>query len=174
MHCVPVFIASGPIHVIFDLGLFFLQACPPCRPGGLCETTLKLPNWHQQFWLHVGSNLAFLIAIASTALAIDVMLIRASVIDDGDDTDISTNINSYSFLGIYLAEVFITNFIAFPMCTFTVFSGILGCGTIPGIGGRPYQVKKHAKFLEKQRKEEEKKRMEDKKQRKRTSSRQSV
>jgi large-conductance mechanosensitive channel len=91
--------------------------------------------------------LAFLVTLGATALAIDVMLMRASIIDDGDDTDISTDIRTYSFLALYMAEVFIANFIAFPICTFTVFSLI-----------RPYQVKRHAKFMEKKRKEEEKQR----------------
>jgi hypothetical protein len=145
-------IYSGPVHVVFDLGVFFLQSCPPCRTGGFCEKQLHLPNWHQKCWLWLGTHLAFIVSIASTSLAIHVMLIRASVAEhDGDDSDISFDIQSYSFLLLYLLEVFMTHFVAFPLCTFTVFSGVLGCcGRLPGLGGRPYQVRKHAEKRKKQ------------------------
>jgi hypothetical protein len=134
---------SGPLHVIFDLSIYFLQACPPCRPGGCCEA-YRCPDCFQRFFLWTGAHLAFLITIASLALAVNVMLIRASVVDDGDDQDITFYWKNYSFLLLYGLEVVVANFIAFPICTFIVFSGVLGCcGRVPGLGGRPYQVRAH-------------------------------
>lgn len=140
---------SGPLHVIFDLSIYFLQACPPCRANGLFERTYKFPQWHQQCWLWVGTHIAFLVTIGSMALAVNVALIRASIADDGDGDDITYNPKHYDFMLLYMLEVFIANFVVFPLGTFTVFSGVLGCcGRIPGLGGRPYQVRRHERFLD--------------------------
>jgi hypothetical protein len=82
-------------------------------------------------------------------LAVNVMLIRASVIDDGDDQDITLYWKNYSFLLLYGLEVVVANFIVFPLGTITVFSGVLGCcGRLPGLGGRPYQVGAHQRRKE--------------------------
>lgn len=134
------------------MGIFFLQACPPCRTGGVCETICGLPNWHQQIWIWLGTNLAFVVTVVSCLLGIKVMLMRASINETGSDTELANDIQNYSFLLLYLAEITIANFIAFPICTFIVFSGVLGCcGRIPGIGGRPYQVRKHERYMQEKR-----------------------
>jgi hypothetical protein len=147
---------SGPLHVIFDLSIYFVQACPPCRVGGFFDN--YLPAAHQRCWLWIGAHVAFFITIAALSLAINVMFIRASIADgDGNDQDITTTPEHYSFLLLYLLEIFVSNFVAFPIGTFTVFSGVLGCGRIPGLGGRPYQVRKHQRMLERQAKLEAKK-----------------
>lgn len=145
---------SGPLHVMFDLGLFFLQACPPCRTGGLFERWPAL----SKVGLWAGAHLAFLITTASLSLAILVMIIRASIAEnDGNDENVATDPKHYSFLLLYLLEVFLANFVVFPMGTFTVFSGVLGCnGRLPGIGGRPYQVRKHQALVKRQRRKNQK------------------
>jgi hypothetical protein len=79
---------SGPLHVLFDLSMYFLQACPPCRVDGFFDR--HFPSAHQTFWLWIGKHLAFLITAASMALAFTVMLIRASVDSGGDGDDISS------------------------------------------------------------------------------------
>jgi len=148
---VVLFIFAGPVHVAFDLSMFFVQACPPCRTGGLFAK--HLPESHQKCWLWLGAHVAFLVTMASLALAINVMLLRASIEDDGTDTDLAVDVKAYAFVGMYCAEVIIANFVIFPICTFTVFSGVLGCcGLVPGIGGRPYQVKKCQRIKERKEK----------------------
>jgi hypothetical protein len=138
---------GGPLHVVFDLSIYFLQACPPCRAGGIFAS---FPTC-QKFWLWLGAHMAFLVTIASLSLAINTMLVRASIADgDGDDEDITTRPQHYSFMLMYLLEVVVANFVVFPIGTFTMFSGVLGCGKIPGLGGRPYQVRKHERMLERQ------------------------
>lgn len=148
---------SGPLHVIFDLSIYFVQACPPCRVGGIFDNYCPLA--HQRCWLWIGAHVAFLITIASLSLAINVMLVRASIADgDGNDEDITTRPEHYSFMLMYLLEVFFSNFVVFPIGTFTMFSGVLGCcGRIPGLGGRPYQVRKHQRMLEREAKQAAKK-----------------
>lgn len=144
---------GGPLHVIFDLSLFFVQACPPCRIGGYFDK--HCPSAHNKCWLWIGAHVAFFITMAALSLAIDVALVRASIADgDGNDEDITTNVKHYSFLLMYLMEVFVANFVVFPLGSFTMFTGVLGCcGRIPGLGGRPYQVRKHKRMLERQAKQ---------------------
>ena len=137
---ISLMIIGGPIHVAFDLGVWFLQACPPCRTGGVL--TSHLPESQQKCCLWIGAHVAIEITILSLALTVYVVILRASVEDDGDIDGVSTGIDDYAFIASYLMEVLVVNFIMFPLCTFTVFSGVLGCGRIPGIGGRPYQVRK--------------------------------
>jgi hypothetical protein len=143
---------SGPLHVIFDLGIFFLQACPPCRAGGFFDKTCPSP--HQKIWLWLGAHLAFLVTVGALSLAINVMIIRASIEDDGDDGDVTTDIRHYWFLLYYVLEVVVANFVVFPLGTFTMFSGILGCGRVPGIGGRPYQVRKYERLMARKQKKQ--------------------
>lgn len=164
---VTLLIFSGPLHVLFDLGIYFLQACPPCRVNGCCYynsnnidqyyhehrsdskssyySCLRL-LYRQECWLWIGTYVAFCISVAAVSLAIQVTLLRASVIEeqDNNESNISYHIEDYNFMLYYLLEIFVANFIAFPIGTFTMFSGVLGCcGRIPGLGGRPYQVRKH-------------------------------
>lgn len=145
---------SGPLHVLFDLSIYFLQACPPCRPHGFFDRHSPhiFPKIHQQVWLWIGTHAAFLITVSSLLLAIQVTLMRASLNEgDGDDEDLSYSVENYSFMLYYLLEIFVANFVAFPLATFTVFSGVLGCcGRVPGLGGRPYQVRKHERLLQRQ------------------------
>ena len=130
-------VLGGPSHVLFDIGLFFLQACPPCRPGGFLE------NWPRlaKVGLWFGAHLAFLLTITCLTLAIMVALMRASVAEnDGDDENLAKNPKCYSFMLVYCLEVVVANFVAFPICVLIVFSTL-----------RPFQVRKHQALLEKRR-----------------------
>lgn len=175
---VTLLIFSGPLHVLFDLGVYFLQACPPCRVNGCCyynsnnldhhhhhhhhQQAANAPTrsayyscmrllFRQECWLWIGTYVAFCISVAAVSLALQVTLLRASIIEeqDNNETNISYEIDDYNFILYYLLEIFVANFIAFPIGTFTMFSGVLGCcGRIPGLGGRPYQVRKHQRQQE--------------------------
>jgi hypothetical protein len=138
---------SGPLHVLFDLSIYFIQACPPCRANGFFDRHSPhiFPKIHQQCWLWIGTHIAFIITVAASLLAVKLTLMRASLNEgDGNEEDISYSVQNYSFMLYYIMEIVVANFVAFPMATFTVFSGVLGCcGRIPGLGGRPYQVRKH-------------------------------
>lgn len=137
-----LFLFGGPLHVAFDLGFFFLQSCPPCRTGGACVNHCS--KGHRQCWVWMGTHIALAITLFSIGLGIYVMLLRASIVADGDDQGLAHNIEHYQFLLLYLLEVVVANFIVFPLGSFTVFTGVLGCcGRLPGLGGRPYQVRKY-------------------------------
>lgn len=144
---VALLVIGGFGHVMFDLGIWFVQACPPCQPAGILAK--HLPVSHQKFWLWLGSHIAIEITIISLALAVFVMCLRASVEDDGDARGITTGIEDYAFILAYLIECMATWFVLFPVITFILFTGILGCGRIPGIGGRPYHKWKYERYQEK-------------------------
>lgn len=80
--------------------------------------------------------------LASLALAINVMLVRASIEDDGDSHDVATDVKCYSFMFMYMVEVAVANFIVFPIALLVLLSGVLGCGRIPILGGRNYEIRK--------------------------------
>ena len=138
--------ATG-LHVVFDLSIWYIQACPFCRPNGLLAKHLS--ERQQQFWVYLGSYVALEITFIGICLAVFVVLLRASVIEgeSSDDDKIirirQTGIQDYMFVAAILLEFAVTQVIMFPIVAFTLFSGILGCGRIPVIGGRPYQFRKY-------------------------------
>jgi hypothetical protein len=138
--------ATG-LHVVFDLSIWYIQACPFCRPNGLLAK--RLSERQQQFWVYLGYYVALEITVFGLCLAVFVVLLRASVIEEGssDDDKIirirQTGIQDYMFVAAILMEFAVTQVIMFPIVAFTLFSGILGCGRIPIIGGRPYQFRKY-------------------------------
>ena len=140
-----LFFGSG-LHVLFDLSLWYMQACPFCRPNGLLAG--RLSESHKNCWLWFGSYIAVEVTIISITLAVYVILLRASVVEDGDLDDdrgiqlSHTGIQDYLFISAVFMEFAFSQLVMFPIVAFTLFSGILGCGRVPIIGGRPYEIRK--------------------------------
>eukprot|EP00545_Synedropsis_sp_CCMP1620_P001019 CAMPEP_0119005200 /NCGR_PEP_ID=MMETSP1176-20130426/1580_1 /TAXON_ID=265551 /ORGANISM="Synedropsis recta cf, Strain CCMP1620" /LENGTH=312 /DNA_ID=CAMNT_0006956977 /DNA_START=112 /DNA_END=1050 /DNA_ORIENTATION=- len=145
-------IFGGLCNVFFDFFIWFLQVCPLCQPGSPIADNLS--DHTKFFWLWMGSNTAFIVTGVAICLALNVICIRASYEDDGDAEGYAHSIEDYSFLGSFFLEVIATQFIMFPIVAFTIFSGVLGCFTLPGLGGRPYQVNKMETRMRKQRQKE--------------------
>lgn len=143
---------GGFCNVLFDFFIWYLQVCPLCQPGSPIAD--KLSENTKIFWLWMGSNMAFIVTSIAISLAIHFIVIRASVVDDGDEQGYAHSIRCYSFVGSFFLEVLVTQTIMFPIVAFTIFSGVLGCFVLPGIGGRPYQKKKAEARLRKQRQRE--------------------
>lgn len=139
-------------NVFFDFFIWFLQVCPLCQPGSPIAD--KLADHTKFFWIWMGSNLAFIVTGIAICLALNVVFVRASVEEDGNDEGVASHIADYSFLGSFFLEVVVTQFIMFPIVAFTIFSGVLGCFVLPGAGGRPYQVKKMETRMRRQRQRE--------------------
>ena len=49
--------------------------------------------------------------------------------------------SAYEFLISYALELVLALFLYYPVVGSVLFSGYLGCGAIPILGGRPYEVK---------------------------------
>jgi hypothetical protein len=48
--------------------------------------------------------------------------------------------SAYQFLITYATELVLSLFIYYPIVGTILFSGLLGCGKVPILGGRPYEV----------------------------------
>mmetsp|Transcript_4501 Transcript_4501/g.5210 ORF Transcript_4501/g.5210 Transcript_4501/m.5210 type:complete len:312 (+) Transcript_4501:24-959(+) len=131
---------GGFVNVLWDFSIWFLQACPCVQPGGFLAE--RLSSHAIFFWIWMGSNLAMIVTIISICLAVHFVTIRASVNDDGNDEGYATGIIHYKFIATFLLQAVIAQFIMFPVVAFTIFSGVLGCFRLPGIGGRPYQERR--------------------------------
>lgn len=134
---------GGLCNVLFDFTIWFLQVCPLCQHGS--PITFSDPT--KFFWLWLGSNTAFIVTTIAICLAIHACIVRASIVEDGNDEGYTYAIEHYSFVGSFFLQIFATQFIMFPIVAYTIFSGVLGCFVLPGLGGRPYQVKKMEKRL---------------------------
>jgi hypothetical protein len=65
-------------------------------------------------------------------------------------TDEITHIHKedVQFLLGYAVEFSLALLVYYPLCSFLFFSGVLGCGFIPGLGGRPREIQLLKKEIE--------------------------
>ena len=137
-------------HSMFDLTIWYISACSCCRPGGICSAFGCLR--------HCGSYLVVGVVMIVVALATLVVVWRAAEetrnqyeeekeeLGLGDDAYPEwgeiRGVSSFSFLVNYAVEVCLALMLYFPLFGTILFSGVLGCGRIPVLGGRPYEVRK--------------------------------
>jgi hypothetical protein len=96
--------------------------------------------------------------VASAAFASFLVVLRAAL-DDSEDSvslsDLNTggitddkvdlddavdDASAYEFLISYAVELFLALTVYYQVIGTILFSGILGCGRVPVLGGRPYEV----------------------------------
>jgi len=65
-------------------------------------------------------------------------------LDEFNETPESTNSTRFSFLVGYLLELVFALFVFYFVTSTVFFSGILGCGRLPVLGGRPYEMRQAA------------------------------
>ena len=145
-------------HSIFDLSIWYISACSCCRPGGICAPIGCLR--------HCGSYLVIGVVMVVVAMATLVVVWRASEESReqyeeemealGIDDDVAVprwgeirGVSSFSFLMKYAIEVTLALFVYYPIFGTILFSGVLGCGRIPVLGGRPREVLQEQKRLQK-------------------------
>ena len=59
------------------------------------------------------------------------------------------HLSIYKYLISYATELVLALFVYYPLIGTVLFTGILGCGNVPILGGRPYEVKMEAKRIQK-------------------------
>lgn len=143
-------------NAVFDRTIWSLSACGCCRPGGSFEHSSG-----RHCCADLGKQIVILITVAIVSLSTLVVAIRASLdegyseeipwIEDKNVTaaEITSMLNlakyepdDYSFLKGYALEWAFSLFVYYPMFETILFSGALGCGSIPVLGGRPYENEK--------------------------------
>eukprot|EP00978_Attheya_sp_CCMP212_P005934 scaffold13273_cov35-Attheya_sp.AAC.1 len=123
---------GGILHSVFDLGVWYIQICPFCQPGGCWP-------WREnrRIWLWIGAHIGLEAAVIATFLALCVCVLRGIVVENDDDL----GVEDYRFLLNYLMELTFSLCLFYPTIAFILFTGILGWGFIPILGGRPWEMK---------------------------------
>jgi len=146
---------GGGLHALFDNTVWYLTACVCCLPGQ------PLERLHRCKWC--GSYLVVMAVVLCTAIATFVVVLRAALEDDEDigdlnsggivDDEIDLEIqdkSAYRFLISYCVELALALFVYYPLIGTILFTGILGCGKVPILGGRPYEVMQEEKQLKRE------------------------
>lgn len=127
-------------HSLFDMTLWYLIACP-CTSKKLC----RVAGWN------VVVSIVMLI-VAATSF---VVVVRAYESGESDiqNADQGVEINTSFGYGIdkadfrymygYMIELAISLLVYTPLAQTVIFSGVLGCFSLPVLGGRAYEAKKY-------------------------------
>lgn len=154
-------VGSGS-HALFDRFVWSLGACKACRPGGRWERQNKChPDW--------GKYVAVLLVMLVVCGTSMVVVVRALMEKGEEDIDIFHDSNKdrdfqaqdFKFLIGYLIEFAVSLFVMTPLIEFTLFTGILGCCSVPVLGGRSWEIAMEKKAEKEQLKIERKERIKD-------------
>lgn len=146
---------GGGLHALFDNTVWYLTACICCLEA---NSQNRLMNCRKFGAYSVG-----IVIVLCTIAATFAVLLRAAL--DNSDSEVTLedlksagitddNIDlyaaadsrsTYRFLISYAIEVGLALFVYFPVVGFVLFSGVLGCGVIPVLGGRPLEVRQEEK-----------------------------
>ena len=154
---------GGGLHALFDNTVWYLSACVCCLP---CHSQESLERFQKY-----GTIFMVFAVLGISAVASFVVVLRASL-DDGDEqqtepigsagiTDDKVDLfgyqdkSSFKFLLSYGVELGLALFIYYPVVGTVLFSGVLGCGKVPVLGGRPYEVMMEKKRIERKRRRAE-------------------
>mmetsp|Transcript_30311 Transcript_30311/g.63870 ORF Transcript_30311/g.63870 Transcript_30311/m.63870 type:complete len:298 (+) Transcript_30311:154-1047(+) len=134
-------------HSLFDLFLWHVIACGCCR----------------RKWFHsAGWYIAVSITFVMVALTSFFALARAYETNNeqipeglefsnpGSPFAFGDEEPDFKFLWGYLVELVMSLFVYTPIVQSLLFSGVLGCGVVPFLGGRPREVRKENQQLAKQ------------------------
>lgn len=139
------------LHSAFDMTIWYLMACYCCRPGGPCQGAGDDGRRSCQSCGAYAALLAVLAAIvAATFVAVarlDRDLERTTYAEDlaadrlgvGGDDGQARNDNLTFAVG-YALELGLALFVFYFFTSTVFFSGVLGCGRVPVLGGRPYEL----------------------------------
>ena len=131
------------MHACYDLGIWYIEVCICCPFSRKCRPC--------------GKFLAVFMIVLLLALASFVVVVRASLgQEEYEALDISTLESAglvddqlqYSgiqkedtrFLLNYIMEFSLALLFYYPLGSFILFTGILGCGKLPILGGRPRDI----------------------------------
>ena len=140
---------GGIVHALYDTMVWYLAACVCCLPGRSLEA---LQGWKPY------SRVLLTIAVTVVAAVCSfLVLLRASWSDSNQDPQWHDSAglwddhvpqpwngfedkSSFDFLVSYGMEVAVALFVWYPIVGTILFSGVLGCGRVPILGGRPYEM----------------------------------
>lgn len=136
---------GGVLHALFDNTIWFITACVCCLPGQRFG--------HLERYRRYGTYAVVMAVVVCAAIATLVIVIRAASGDGGspvEDIDLQQvhDPSAFSFLASYGIELALSLFVYYFVFATILFTGILGCGRIPILGGRPYEMTREQKRKE--------------------------
>jgi hypothetical protein len=141
-------------HSIFDIVVWNLSACACCHPGGRYGTTSIAKKCHDfgSFVLIPFVLAVLVLAGYSSYLRIINSNTELTNVYEDDIVDSITNgkLGKFTFFLKFSIELLLAWFIFFPCISTLFFSGLLGCKTLPLLGGRPRDKKILLEQLEKE------------------------
>lgn len=146
---------GGSIHAAFNLCVWYIAACSCCRAGGCFESRACCPSF--------GKHLIRALVVMIVIMAILVVLMRvaignsdeASTVVSNNETDANAfdfffteeawdfsieGEEEFHFVLAYLVQMVLSLFVYYPLLGTILMTGVLGCGKLPILGGRPYEV----------------------------------
>jgi hypothetical protein len=150
---------GAALHGFYDNTIWALAACTCCMEENGSGMTEKKMKRYQS----LGTFLVLLSVVVATALATFAVALRAAL-DSSNDATGPTRIESdgqvhilqvdsahdFEFIIAYCVELGLSYFVWYPLLGTVLFSGILGCGMCPILGGRPYEIMEEEKRNQKQ------------------------
>lgn len=152
---------GSSIHTAYNLLQWHIAACACCRAGGMCEKRACCPS--------LGKQLLRVLVLVIVSMAIIILLTRVAISNSKDEKETRGQATSsptaapqdknihffdddsleyevhdaseFEFIVGYAVEMLLAFLVYYPMAGTVLFSGILGCGRIPLLGGRPFEVK---------------------------------
>lgn len=140
---------GGGLHALFDNTIWYVTACVCCLPGRSLGCLGKY-RW-------CGSYIVVFAVVVFTVLRatldsneqdVDLSdLGTAGINDDNIKLGQTDEASAYQFTIGYAVELVLALLVYYPLVGTILFTGVLVCGKIPVLGGRPYEVlvqKRHA------------------------------
>jgi hypothetical protein len=124
---------GGLLHALFDNTVWHISACVCC---------LSSQRWEK--YKSYGTYIIIVTVLTFTAIGTLAVLLRTSADQSQGSGHVALKLNKaslYSFLITYGTELALSLFVYYPLIGTILFTGVLGCGSVPVLGGRPYEVK---------------------------------
>ncbi|KAL7547149.1 hypothetical protein ACHAWF_010460 [Thalassiosira exigua] len=127
------------LHSMFDMVIWYLMACFCFRPGGYCH---QRGGKRSAFCKTFGIYSAVLLVMISVVAATSVAVVRLSEDQEREAASMAEKFaeSQFSFLLGYALELAAALFVFYFVTSTVFFSGVLGCGRLPVLGGRPYEI----------------------------------
>lgn len=132
---------GGLLQASFDNVVWHLSAC-------VCCLSSKRAEKYKCFATHF----VIVMVVTCTAIGTLALLLRTSVDQSKSAANVDLKINQaslYNFLITYATQIALSLFVFYPLIGTILFTGILGCGHVPILGGRPYEIMMEEKRLQK-------------------------
>ena len=152
-------VGSGS-HALFDRFVWTVGACKICQPGGRFERQTRCsPKWGQYITV-----LIIILVICGTSMVVVTRALMEQGEEDvnifqGSNKDANFHAEDFRFLVGYCIEFGVSMFVMTPIMEFTLFTGILGCCSLPVLGGRSREIAVEKKAEKEQLKNERKERV---------------